>query len=165
MLFRSGNITVGRSAAYWRAGADGQPLPYLDNVTVRAITNSSVKLVELETDNVQLIDNIVPREFDRVEKSPVMELVPVEIGVQQWYAVNTTKPPFNNITVRKAFQYAMNRKQMVDLVAQGRGEILPSMFTKSEWAYEADLDPYKYDAAKAKAMLAEAGYPNGLEIE
>src|SRR5690606_21746460 len=112
---------------------DGEPLPYIDAVTMRGITNSSVKLVELETDNVDIVDNIVPREFERIEQTAGLDLVDAKIGIQQWYAVNTTKPPFDDPTIRKALQYAVDRQQMIDIVSQGRGEILPSMFTTQEW--------------------------------
>jgi peptide/nickel transport system substrate-binding protein len=160
-----GDVSVTKNPKYWRDGSDGKPLPYLDAVTMRGITNSSVKLVELETGNIQLVDNIVPREFERVEKTKGMELVPANIGVQQWYAVNTTRPPFNDIRVRRALQYALDRQQMITIVAQGRGEILPAMFTKNEWVYEGDVSPYTFDQRKARALLAEAGYATGLEIE
>jgi peptide/nickel transport system substrate-binding protein len=67
--------------------------------------------------------------------------------------------------VREALQYALDRQQMIDIVAQGHGEILPAMFTPNEWAYVPDISPYKYDPEKAKKLLADAGYANGLQIE
>jgi peptide/nickel transport system substrate-binding protein len=159
-----GDITVRRNDKYWRNGADGQPLPYIDIVRMRGITNSSVKLVELETDNVDIVDNIVPREFERIEKTEGLDLVDAKIGIQQWYAVNTTREPFSNPLMRKALQYALNRQQMIDIISQGRGEILPAMFTKGEWVYDP-ATPYSHDPEKAKQLMAEAGHPDGVSIE
>jgi peptide/nickel transport system substrate-binding protein len=159
-----GDIKVVRNANYWRDGQDGQPLPYIDQITMRGITNSSVKLLELETGNVDIVDNIVPREFERIEQTAGLDLVDAKIGIQQWYAVNTTRPPFDNPTVRKALQYALNRQQMIDIVSQGRGEILPAMFTQSEWVYDPTT-PYSYDPDMARQLLTEAGHADGLTIE
>jgi peptide/nickel transport system substrate-binding protein len=74
--------------------------------------------------------------------------------------------PFDNLKVRQAFNYAIDRKQINDIVNAGQGEIASQTFPKSTPAYDPSLaNVYSYDPPKARQLLAEAGYANGLQIE
>jgi peptide/nickel transport system substrate-binding protein len=74
--------------------------------------------------------------------------------------------PFDNLKVRQAFEYAIDRKQINDIVNAGQGEVASQTFQKSTPVYQPSLaNVYNYDPAKARQLLAEAGYTNGLTIE
>jgi peptide/nickel transport system substrate-binding protein len=71
-----------------------------------------------------------------------------------------------DVRVRQAINYAFDRPALLKAVAGGEGEVTEQMFPPSSPAYDASLDQYyNYDPAKAKALLAEAGYPNGFTLE
>src|SRR5260370_5099555 len=87
-------------------------------------------------------------------------------GPHLWYLVlNTKAKRFDDKRVRQAINYAINKEAMVNDRLKGTAtvatSVTPPAFT---WAYDSALKPYPYDPAKAKALLAEAGLPNGVDV-
>lgn len=78
--------------------------------------------------------------------------------------MNVTRPPFDDVRVRRALNYAVNKAHLVRLLhgtaTISHGLLPPGMFGRAR-----DLAPYPHDPAKARALLAEAGYPEGLDLE
>jgi peptide/nickel transport system substrate-binding protein len=73
--------------------------------------------------------------------------------------------PFANLKVRQAISYAIDRKKINDVVQDGLGEVASQPFAKDSQAYDPEIaNLYPYDPAKAKQLLAEAGYPDGFEF-
>ena len=75
------------------------------------------------------------------------------------------KPPFDNVKVRQALNYAVDVNAIVKSLYFGHGTRLATVVDKGALGYDPSVQPYPYDPAKAKALLAEAGYPNGFEVE
>jgi peptide/nickel transport system substrate-binding protein len=73
--------------------------------------------------------------------------------------------PFDNKKVRQAINYAIDQKALVDNVCYGFAKPLTSPIPAGQWSHDSSLWTYKYDPAKAKALLVEAGYPNGFSTE
>lgn len=74
--------------------------------------------------------------------------------------------PFDNVKVRQAVAYAIDRDQINKIVNEGKGEVASQAFPKSSPAYDPSLaGTYTYDPAKAKELMREAGYPNGLDVD
>lgn len=83
--------------------------------------------------------------------------------------MNTGKPPFDDIRVRQAMEHAVDRRAIVDGVFFGIGEPVAQYLPPDHWANNPDVSPddprYNYDPDKARALLAEAGYPDGVDFE
>ena len=82
----------------------------------------------------------------------------------QYYEFNMTKPPFNNIKVRQAFNYAINREKIIETILNGEayGPGIYGICPQSLIGYDVTkIKGYNFDPAKAKKLLAEAGYPEG----
>ena len=77
--------------------------------------------------------------------------------------INASKPPYDNLALRQAMAYAIDRQKFVDVVLGGGGRPAYTIISAG-WAYNPDLKPISSDLAKAKQKLAEAGYPNGVTI-
>lgn len=148
---------------YWRAGADGKPLPYADQLTVRFIPNTAVKMVEIRSGYIHLVDTVTPKDYATVENDSNLRLVSIPNGVSQWVALNTSKPPFDSLEVRQAFNYAINREALMKIVTRGYGAVTPTLVPPSDWAFAPDLKGYTYDPAKAKELLARAGKEGGVK--
>ncbi len=74
--------------------------------------------------------------------------------------------PLANVDVRRAFNYAFDRKKLMQVIADGKGTTTTQIFAPGSDAYDPSLDQkYPYDPAKAKQLLADAGYPDGFTIE
>jgi peptide/nickel transport system substrate-binding protein len=79
-----------------------------------------------------------------------------------WYELNTTKPPFDNKALRQAVAYAIDSEAIVKGVYLDVGVPANGPISPSSWAYDDTIKPVKRDLAKAKALLAEGGQPNGF---
>ena len=78
---------------------------------------------------------------------------------------NVTKKPFNNVKVRQALNYAVDKQALINAFYAGKGIPAKNPMPPSIPGYNNDIQPYKYDPAKAKELLKEAGYPNGFSTE
>ena len=88
---------------------------------------------------------------------------PVEI---MFLAMNPAFKPWDNKKVRQAVAYAINREAIVKSIFRGEAEILHGPIGPGQYGYSPDVQPkYHYDPAKAKQLLAEAGYPNGVQVD
>lgn len=151
------SLELARNDNYWRDGADGRKLPYLGGIKFRWITQNAVKMIELESGNVGLVDDIQSEDFERVTKDRRLNLINAG-GISHWMAFNITKPPFDNVDVRRAIYLGINRAAVSDIIAAKYGQIIPTLVHPSEFVYDGSIDIYKFDAAKAKDLLGKAGY-------
>jgi len=82
-----------------------------------------------------------------------------------YYHINESIKPWDDVRVRKAFQYAVDRKALLDKFYYGRGILANGIMPKGLLGYNPELEAIPYDPEKAKELLAEAGYPNGFDSE
>ena len=159
------HVDVKRNENYWRDGADGQKLPYADAVRIRYITSTAVKMVEVKAGSVHLADAVTPKDFPGIEADPDLVSVKVPPGIVQWIAFNTQRPPMTDRRVRQAFSMAIDRQFLLDMVADGYGEISRGPVSPNGWDYDPDKpEAVPYDPEQAKKLLAEAGFPDGLKL-
>ncbi len=78
--------------------------------------------------------------------------------------LNARVKPWDDVRVRRAVAHAIDRQQYIELARGGYGEPLYSPIPKGYFGYSEDVPRYEHDIAKAKQLLAEAGYPNGLDV-
>ncbi|MBI5877996.1 MAG: peptide ABC transporter substrate-binding protein [Chloroflexi bacterium] len=151
------HLTVKKFDGYWEKGADGQSLPYLDQVTYKPVTDATVRLTSLKTGTLDMINAIAPKDVAgmRGSKDPLLDQV-TGLGYQ---ALNTNdaKAPFDKVEARQALNYALDRDAIANnvlfgTVTAGQGPIPPS-----SWAYDASVNIYKRDVAKSKELLQKAG--------
>ena len=115
---------------------------------------------ELDVVNAPLED------MDRIKADPTLsaELYIAPDLCTYYYGFNMTKPPFDDVRVRQAFSYAIDRQKLIDTVTKGEQKPAKSFAPPGIFGSPAE-DPNfvgsSYDPDKAKALLAEAGYPNG----
>jgi ABC-type transport system substrate-binding protein len=82
-----------------------------------------------------------------------------------WLTPNMTQPPLDNLQVRQALTMAIDRQAIIDSVLQGQGVAAHGPLPPGLSAYDPSYDPYPYDPDGARALLAEAGYPDGVDVE
>jgi oligopeptide transport system substrate-binding protein len=160
---------------YWYGWADGTR-GNLDKVETFFITEASTEFAMYESGELDTSTVPLP-EMDRVKADPVLgqELVIAPSACTYYYGFVTTKPPVDDVLVRKALSAAIDRKSLVDNVLKG-GQIPANTFAPSmifgnaaedpdiaPWALTEEQGGTGYAAAveQAKAWLAEAGYPDG----
>ena len=138
--------------------------PVIDKITFREIPEVSARLIELEAGTVDLIDFVPPEDVERLEGVADIRL-DISPGTGLMYAYpNHEVPPLDDVKVRRALAHLIDETKMVDHVLRGQGELAYSPIVPSSWAYNADVVRYEFDPEKAQELLAEAGYPDGLEL-
>ncbi|WP_027339340.1 ABC transporter substrate-binding protein [Halonatronum saccharophilum] len=141
-------------------------LPYLDEVVFRIISESSPAFAEYEQGNIyEMADGDIPDgQMQRVLTSDEFseELINVPTLGTYYFGFNTEVEPFNDKKVRQAMNFAINRDIIADVLMNGtvtpaRGILPPGMP-----GYNDEIEGYNFDVDRAKELLAEAGYPDGL---
>lgn len=151
------NIVLEKFDGYWGDKA------YLDKVTFKIIDNASTLVMSLKSGAVDLCAHLTSAQVMELTNFTILE---GSMNLVQALYLNHDVEPFNNEKVRKALSYAINRQEIMDLLADGRGTALGSSIYPAFGKYFIPelVDYYQQDIEKAKQLLAEAGYENGFEM-
>lgn len=142
--------------------------PKMKTLVFRWNSEAAQRLLELQAGTVDGIDNVSPDDFATVESDPNLQLIPRPALNIFYIGLNNAIKPLDNEKVRQALAMAIDKKRIVDnfypagssVAEQFAPEaLLPGFSTQGDGAKW-----YDYDPAAAKALLAEAGYPNGFDI-
>ncbi len=145
--------------AYW----DGRPK--IDNLVFAITTDASVRYAKLKAGECHVMAFPKPADVALMKTDPAINLVQ-QNGLNIGYiAFNVEKKPFDKKEVRQALNLAVNKKAILDAVYQGAGQVATNPIPPTLWGYNDKVKDYPYDPAKAKELLAKAGYPNGTEVE
>ncbi|UVK39829.1 ABC transporter substrate-binding protein [Mesorhizobium sp. AR10] len=155
-------IVFERNPDYWHKG-----LPHLDKITFEVGQEPIVALLRLQKGEIDLaLDGIPPAKFQEVMSDPEQKARVVEGGQLHtgYITMNTTMAPFDNVKVRQAVNMAINKDRIVQLI-NNRAVPANQPLPPSMPGYDKDFKGYAYDVAKAKALLAEAGHPDGFDTQ
>jgi len=147
----------------WKSG----PLPKLKRVIVREVPSAGNRRALLERGDADVSFDLPPKDFSEIAAAGKLAVVahPVE-NAHAYVGMNVKTPPFNNPKVRQAVAYAIPYEKIFHSVMFDRGALLMgNPIATNTFGYDAKLSPYKTDMAKAKALMAEAGVPNGFETQ
>ncbi len=155
---RGSRVVLERNPNYWQKG-----LPYLDRIIVQDLAGSVIGVQRLLTGEIDYVDQLTPSDVLPIEKRPGIVLKPITVG--RWYFLqwHVNEPPFDNPKLRQAFAHAIDRNRLNEITMRGQGMISDGPTPPGLWWYDPDLKSYPHDPARAKALLAEAGHPNGFE--
>lgn len=150
-------LVLERNDAYW--GDKG----ITKRIVYRPIPEAASRIMALETGEVDVIQQIPAKELERLEKTEGILVVKTPANGQRQFRFDCSKPPFDNKLVRLAVSSAINRQDIVDHVVRGLGVPSRGPLASVTWGH-VDLGTVPYDPEKAKALLKEAGYGDGLKI-
>jgi peptide/nickel transport system substrate-binding protein len=140
------------------------PLPKLKRVIARDIPSAGTRRAMLERGDADISSGFAPRDFEQIIKEGKVKVSGVPIPNALWYlALNTAKPPFNNVKLRQALAFAMPYEQIQSGAFFGRAVPMyggPAEVAKPVWPQPF---PYVTDLDKAKTLMKEAGFESGLE--
>jgi len=154
---KGSDITMSRNDNYWGDKAKSEKLIF------RWSKEAAQRLVELSSGTVDGIDNVGPTDFQTVSSNPDLQLKNRD-GLNTFYVgMNNTFAPFDNEKVRQAIAMGIDRKRIVDNFYPAGSEVATHFTPCSIPNGCAGDDWYEFDAAKAKALLADAGFPNGFD--
>ena len=134
---------------------------FLDQVIMRPIPEAATRAIALETGEVQLATPITPEQMGRLQTNSSVKLVSRATTLNLMFGLNNVKKPFDDVRVRQALNYAIDRDAIVKNVYSGLAEALNGAIPKAALGY-APVEGYAFDPPKSKQMLADAGLPNGF---
>ncbi|WP_340084537.1 glutathione ABC transporter substrate-binding protein [Siminovitchia sp. FSL H7-0308] len=154
---QSDHLAVEKNPDYWEEG-----LPKVDGIKFKPVPESGARVAMLQTGEA---DFIYPIPTEQAESLNGTDGIIVENSpsiVARYMSMNTTKKPFNDIKVRQAINYAINKEAFLKVVYRGYGSEMDSVIPAGLQFYSKQT-PYPYDPEKAKQLLQEAGYESGFK--
>lgn len=149
-------LRVKKFTGYWQPG-----LPKLDSITWRPVADNNTRAAMLQTGEANFAFPIPYEQAPLLGKNPNITLVSAPSIIQRYISMNVTQKPFDDIRVRQAINYAINRQALIKVAFAGYatpavGVVPPAIL------YARSYPLWPYDPDKARALLKEAGYPDGF---
>ena len=156
---RGDRIVLKRNPDYWAKG-----LPRLEQVTFRFIPDPNTALAALRAGDIDVLGfGLGPESVDAVRQEPNLKVIVGETTSDVILALNNSKKPYADPRVRRALTQAINKDEVVKGAMFGLGRVLGTNIDPLN-PYFVDMSKaVPYDPARAKALLAEAGYPSGFD--
>ncbi len=159
------SITMVRNPDYnWGpAEATNKGPVKLDKLVFKLIPDANTQLSALEAGDVDVIFITEPTFLDKVKNDKSLQLEPINLDSLIYLGYNCAKPPFDDPKVRQALSYAVNKTEIIKTALGGFGIEADTPLPPSLLGYDQSLKSYGqgYDPARAKALLAEAGFTQG----
>lgn len=156
-LVRGERLVLDRNEEYWRGA------PALDRVILRPIPDSTARVAALQAGEVDWIEVPLPDDIPGLVENDFQVLLNTYDHIWPW-VLDTTKPPFDDVRVRQALNYAINRPSLSDDILQGTAQPANQSVPTANFAYEPSNETYSYDPDLAMELLTEAGYPDGFSF-
>lgn len=165
----SNGVEYERFDGYYQGGPKGRPT--IQKITARYLSDAATELTELLAQRVDWIWNINPDNIANVNRLPFLQAVQQEsmrVGYLTMDAAGRTGAgnPMTNLKVRQAIFHAIDRKSMADKLVTGGSRVPAAPCYPSQFGCNGDVAvQYEYNPAKARQLLAEAGFANGFDVE
>lgn len=131
----------------------------------RAIPEGTSRTIALETGEVDAVSALETIDYDRVKENEKLALYEKPSNSVVYLGLNVNADKLDNKLVRQAINYAVDKESVLEVAINGRGEVANTVLPKSLLGYTENPSNYEYNPEKAKELLAQAGYPDGFEIE
>ena len=153
-------LVLTRNEDYWK-GASGLP-----GVVIKIIPDTETQSMMFESGELDILDlDYAADSVDRfTETYPDQIVQGPRVGIV-YFTMNFNKEPFQDVRVRKAVQMSIDRQAILDALYGGRGQVEQGIFPHGLIGFNPDQEEIKYDPEAAKALLAEAGYADGFDME
>lgn len=156
------NSVFKRNPNYWQSGK-----PYLDELEFISIPDATARMNALLAGQVDAAAGLpYPQAKAYIAQgsgAPINVLV-TPGSSEVYFTLGTATKPFNDVRVRQAFKYLIDREQMLKTVNLGFGEVLNDLWAKGQQYYDSSIPQRPHDPEKAKALLKQAGYGSNLSV-
>lgn len=159
------SVVLKKRADYnWGPDAIGHEGPaYLDTITYKQVAEPSLRTASVESGQADVAYSASPQELDALKAEGLEIAVPRYLGFANGYALNTSIAPFNDIKVRQAVQYGINRDQILSTVYTSDWFAAESFIQSTVPEATDHSDEFAFDPKKAAALLDDAGWKKGSD--
>ena len=156
---RDGDLVLSRNDDYWRGK------PEVKEVIFKTVKEESARVAGLLAGQTDAISNLSIEEIERVEKHPRTRVEKVPGYRMYFLAMNVAFKPFDNKLVRQAVNYSIDPHVIMKHIFDGNGDVLEGPLNSNMIGYDSSIKRYPHDPQKARQLLNQAGYPNGVEVK
>ncbi len=149
-------IVLARNDDYWRGRPD------VGEFIVRIIPEDFARFASLKNGEVDIITNLTSERVQEIEGDPNLKWGGVHSARNMFVGMQTKEPPFDDLRVRQAMNYAVDVDALIEVLMGGHAFSNASVCTQTLFG-AVEVEPFGYDPEKARMLLAEAGYPDGFE--
>ena len=137
--------------------------PPIKNVRMKTITELATRVAAVRSGDVHVAKDMPPEEVDGMNKSGRATARAVASNRIPFYFIEVRKPPMDNQKVRQAVNYAVDWDGIIQGILLGNGNRVSTVLAPWHVGFDPTLKPYPYDPDKAKSLLKEAGFANGVD--
>lgn len=152
------SVELVKNSNYWRQG-----LPYLDRIIFRVVAEDVSRVNQVRAGDADLMYNPPPALLAALEQDKALQIKVVPTVRTIFIGLNTSRPPLNDVRVRQALNYAVDKERLCKVLMRGLAKPSDSPLSSMTFGYFS-TGGYPYDPNKAKQLLKEAGYEN-LKLE
>jgi glutathione transport system substrate-binding protein len=152
------DLKVKKFAGYWKKG-----YPKIDMIDWKPVVDNNTRAALMQTGEADFAFSIPFEQAATLKASPKVDLIAAPSIIQRYISMNMQQKPFDNPKVREALNYAINKDALVKVAFAGYAVPSEGVVPPGVDYAATRLGPWKYDPAKARELLKEAGYPNGFE--
>ena len=156
---KGAGFNVVANADYYRGA------PAYDRVVLRKVPQSANRVAILQSGRAQIAERLTPKEYDRLSGMDGVKVVSTYGNENLFLYVNYQVPPYDNVAMRKALAHAVPYDKIIATSYFGKARKWPGMIPTTYPGYHEASVQYAEDPEKARAYLAEAGYPEGQGLE
>ncbi|CAG9252170.1 glutathione ABC transporter substrate-binding protein GsiB [Paraburkholderia caribensis] len=153
----AGDLTVKKFDGYWKKG-----YPKIDEIDWKPVVDNNTRAALVRTGEADFAFRIPFEQATALQSESKVDIIATPSIINRYVSLNTTKKPFDNPKVREALNYAINKEALAKVAFSGYAVPADGVIPEGV-DYATKLGPWPYDPAKARALLKEAGYPNGFE--
>ncbi|MEK7867561.1 MAG: ABC transporter substrate-binding protein [Planctomycetota bacterium] len=139
--------------------------PKVDKLIFKVVPDNSNRLLDLRNGEAHIMDGLNCADIGEINRDPSITAIEAPGMNFGYLAMNTEKPPLDNKKVRQAVAHAIDKKRLVQLVTFGHGQVAVNPIPPTVWGYNDSIEDWPHDVEKAKSLLAEAGFPDGVDVE
>ena len=152
-----------RREDYWRMGEDGQSLPYLDEIIYVSIDKDAA-VAAMQSNQVDTMYLPRPSDWQAMKDNPELTVRPAQTSQCYTVRMRVDVEPWSDVRVRNALKMCQDREKINQLAYFGEGDLSIDAHISPAYPSYCEKPIPAYDPEGAKALLAEAGYPNGLKV-
>lgn len=138
--------------------------PGVAKIIFQPIAEPAARLRQLKSGAIDMADGLSIPVRKQVEEDPALRLLTAPGMNFGYFAMNTTRPPFDDVRVRRALAHAIDKRAILASAFENAGAIATTPIPPSLWGHDASLEDYRHDPAAARRLLAEAGVKPGHKV-
>jgi peptide/nickel transport system substrate-binding protein len=156
---RNGALVLTRNEDYWG------PKAAIKEIVTKRVKEDAARVSGLLAGQGDVINNVPVEELSRIKGNPRVRIERAQGQRMYFLVLNPAYKPFDNKLVRQAFNYSIDPSVIVKHIYEGNGYVMDGPVASNVIGHDPKTKRYPFDPKRAKALLAKAGYPDGLEVK